>query len=69
MNPHLFHGWLLDLYLDQEDGLSLWFIDQETDERVRIKQPFPVQFFATGQNEQLRALWKELRKRPCVILL
>ncbi|HNX45250.1 MAG TPA: DNA polymerase domain-containing protein [Anaerolineaceae bacterium] len=69
MNPHLFHGWLLDLYLDQEDGLSLWFIDQETDERVRFKQPFPVQFFATGQNEQLRALWKELRKRPCVTSL
>jgi DNA polymerase-2 len=55
-----FRGWLLDLYLNQEEGLTLWFIGED-DRRVCFRQAFPVSFYAAGPNEQLRALWKRVR--------
>jgi len=54
-------GWLLDLYEDAVDGLSLWFITEEG-ARIRLRQKMEVVFYATGENEQLRALWKFLRR-------
>ena len=65
----LFRGWLLDLYLDKQDGLILWFISEQDDSRVCFKQAFPVSFYAAGENQRLRALWKRLAKQEGVISL
>ncbi len=64
-----FKGWLLDLYLNREEGLSLWFISADDDSRVCFKQHFPVTFYASGPHETLRALWKMLSARPGVLSL
>ena len=64
-----FKGWLLDLYLNEEEGLSLWFISAEDDSRVCFKQNFPVTFYVSGPHEVLRALWKMLSGRPGVLSL
>ena len=61
-----FHGWLLDLYLNQEEGLTLWFIGED-DRRVCFKQAFPVSFYVAGPNEQLRALWKRVNGKTGVL--
>ncbi len=61
-------GWLLDLYEDADDGLSLWFITEDG-ARIRLRQKMEVVFYATGENEQLRALWKLLRRYPEVLSL
>ncbi len=63
-----FRGWLLQLYEDPVDGLRLWFI-ADTGERILLRQPMPVTFYAAGENEKLRALWKFLRPQPGVISL
>ena len=65
----LFRGWLLDLYLDKQDGLILWFISEQDDNRVCFKQAFPVSFYAAGENQRLRALWKRLAKQEGIINL
>ncbi len=57
-----FRGWLLDLYPD-ENGLTLWFI-REDGERIQLHQPFPISFYASGVNAELRALWKWLDSQP-----
>jgi len=61
-------GWLLDLYEDEADGLRLWFISEEG-ERLCLRQPMPITFYAAGEAEQLRALWKMLRQQPGVLSL
>lgn len=61
-----FRGWLLDLYLNQEEGLTLWFIGED-DRRVCFKQAFPVSFYVAGPNEQLRALWKRVNGKAGVL--
>lgn len=61
-------GWLLDLYEDAADGLTLWFITEDG-ARIRLLQRMEVVFYATGANEQLRALWKMLRQYPEVLSL
>lgn len=53
-----FRGWLLDLYLNQQEGLTLWFISEEDDSRISFRQVFPVTFYAAGPNDKLRELWK-----------
>jgi len=64
-----FTGWLLDLYLNKEEGLSLWFISAEDDSRVCFRQRFPVSFYAAGPKETLRALWRMISGRPGVLSL
>ena len=64
-----FRGWLLDLYLNQEEGLSLWFISADDDSRVCFRQHFPVSFYVSGPNETLRALWKMISGRPGILSL
>ncbi|HHX09179.1 MAG TPA: hypothetical protein GX730_07120 [Chloroflexi bacterium] len=64
-----FRGWLLDLYLNQQEGLSLWFISAEDDSRVCFRQQFPVNFYAAGPTETLRALWKTISGHPEVLSL
>ena len=61
-----FRGWLLDLYLNQEEGLTLWFIGED-DRRVCFRQAFPVSFYAAGPNEQLRMLWKRVAGKTGVL--
>jgi len=61
-----FRGWLLDLYLNQEEGLTLWFIGED-DRRVCFRQAFPVTFYVAGPSDQLRALWKRLSGKTGVL--
>lgn len=61
-------AWLLDLYEDVDDGLRLWFIT-ESGERICLRQPMPVTFYAAGSNDQLRELWKFLRRQPEIVSL
>ena len=61
-------GWLLDLYEDAVDGVRLWVISDEG-ERICLHQPMPITFFAAGETDQLRALWKMLRRQRGVISL
>lgn len=61
-------GWLLDLYEDAVDGVRLWIISEEG-ERLCLHQPMPITFYAAGEAEQLRALWKMLRRQPGVLSL
>lgn len=55
-------GWLLDLYPDQE-GLVFWLLSDDG-QRLRLRQPFPVTFYAAGPPSRLRALWRFLRSQP-----
>jgi DNA polymerase-2 len=57
-----FNGWLLDTYEDPREGIVLWFITEEG-ERVRLRQRFPVTFYAAGPAPQLRRLWRFLREQ------
>ncbi len=59
-------GWLFDLFDDPEDGAVLWLI-ADSGERVRLRQPFPITFYAAGPAEQLRALWRWLREQPVAV--
>jgi hypothetical protein len=54
-----FTGWLLDLFEDPREGLVLYFIDEQGP-RWRLWRPFPVTFYALGEDAQLRALWQHL---------
>ena len=40
-------GWLLDLYEDPLGGLALWLLDDDGARR-RLRQRFPVTFYAAG---------------------
>lgn len=61
MTSNAFRGWLLDLYLNQQNGISLWFISETDDRRVCFSQPFPVTFYASGDHSELRRLWKQIK--------
>ena len=77
-------GWLLDLYPDSNDGLTLWLLEGRAAEGSggskrffgsaeptapalqarRLRQSFPLTFYAAGSPGRLRQLWKYLRARP-----
>ncbi len=61
-------GWLLDLYEDAVDGLCLWFI-AEDGARPCLHQKLEAVFYASGDSEQLRSLWKALRRYSEVVSL
>ncbi len=62
-------GWLLDIYTDpQEGGLVLWLLGEDG-HRHRLRQHFPVTFYAAGEPAQLRALWRYLRDHPAHVYL
>ena len=63
-----FTGWLLDLFEDPREGLVLYFIDEQGP-RHRLTRPFPVTFYALGEDAELRALWQHLGDRPREITL
>ena len=56
-------GWLLDLYEDAADGLTLWLLADDG-RRLRLAQPFPVTFYAAGPPADLRRLWRWLESQP-----
>lgn len=49
-----FSGWLLDLFEDRQSGIILWFISREG-RRIRLRQEFPVTWYARGTENELRA--------------
>lgn len=63
-----FEGWLLDLYADPEEGVVVWFIGKDG-KRHRLRQPFPVTFYAAAPAPRLRALWRFLRAQPTSVSL
>jgi DNA polymerase II len=63
-----FTGWLLDLFEDPREGLVLYFIDEQGP-RWRLTRPFPVTFYALGEDAELRAVWQHLSDRPREITL
>lgn len=69
MSAETFRGWLLDLYVNQQDGINLWFISETDDRRVCFTQLFPVIFYAAGDHSELRRLWKQLHGREDVTVL
>jgi DNA polymerase II len=54
-------GWLLDVYDDPAEGVVLWFLDEDGTRR-RLRQDFPVTFYAAGTPTELRTLWRFLEK-------
>ena len=61
-------GWLLDLYGHPDDGVVVWLLGDDG-ERHRLHQPFPIAFYAAGETETLRSLWRFLEERfPAVKL-
>lgn len=63
-----YRGWLLDLYPDGDDGLTLW-LAAEDGSRVRLSQPFPITFYAAGSAARLGEIWRYLRNRVSGIQL
>jgi DNA polymerase-2 len=61
-------GWLLDLYEDPHGGVILWLLE-ESGERLRLLQPFPVTFYASGPAARLRALWQYLEAQSIPLKL
>ena len=61
-------GWLLDVYADPQDGVALWLLSEDG-QRLRLRQPFPVTFYAAGPEARLRDLWRYLRSQPQAVKL
>lgn len=58
-------GWLLDLYEDPLGGLILWFLGDDG-KRRRLRQRFPITFYAAGSTGRLADLrcWIERQPAP-----
>ena len=61
-------GWLLDLFADPQGGVVLWLLGDDG-KRHRLRQPFPVTFYAAGPAARLRALWRFLHAQPVAVVL
>jgi hypothetical protein len=61
-------GWLLDVYAHPQDGLVVWLLDDDGTRR-RLRQPFPVTFYAAGPPARLRAMWRFLKEQPLLLKL
>lgn len=61
-------GWLFDLFADPQGGVVLWLLGDDG-KRHRLRQSFPVTFYAAGPAARLRALWRFLRAQPFPITL
>lgn len=65
MSEH--RGWLLDVYADPQQGLAVWLLEEGPEgalRRLRLRQEFPVTFYAAGTAAQLRQLWRYLQALP-----
>jgi DNA polymerase-2 len=56
-------GWLLDVYPDSQAGVALWLVGEDG-QRYRLRQTFPVTFYAAGPAPRLRDLWRYLEAQP-----
>jgi DNA polymerase-2 len=56
-----YEGWILDIFEDPKDGLVLYIVAQDH-QRHRLTTPFPITFYALGNNTELRSLWTYLRR-------
>jgi DNA polymerase II len=54
-------GWLLDMYMDAERGVVLWFLCEDGKRRC-LHQSFPVTFYAAGPAHRLHELCQYLKK-------
>jgi len=61
-------GWLLDLYPNQNGGITLWLLGEDG-KRYQLYQKFPITFYAEGRNEELRAAWAWLKSQPIPVTL
>jgi DNA polymerase II len=61
-------GWLLDLYPNRNGGITLWLMGEDG-RRYQLVQDFPVAFYVTGKNEQLRRAWQYLKSQPVPVSL
>jgi DNA polymerase II len=61
-------GWLLDLYDSKEEGVVLWVLADDG-RRMRLQQPFPVTFYASGPSPRLRAFWQYLETKDAHVRL
>jgi DNA polymerase-2 len=55
-------GWLLDVYDDPVDGLAVWLLGDDG-RRRRLRQAFPLTFYASGAEARLKALEGFLAQR------
>ena len=62
-------GWLLDVYADPRDGVTLWFLDGGEGARLRLSQAFPITFYISGTPERLRTVWRFLKSQPVSLTL
>lgn len=49
----LLNGWLMDVYDDPLDGLAVWLLGDDG-QRRRLRQAFPVTFYASGPESRLK---------------
>ncbi len=62
-------GWLLDVYAEPpgdpagQAGLVIWLLADDG-RRLRLRQPFPLTFYAAGPDRRLRLLWRFLKSQP-----
>ena len=55
-------GWLLDVYANETE-LILWIISDDGT-RQRLRQTFPITFYAAGPFPRLRQVWQFVKKQP-----
>lgn len=65
-NVYEFSGWLLDLYEDQQSGIIIWFI-KENSQRIRLRQKFAIRFYAEGSKKEIENLSVFLQSQPLSI--
>lgn len=56
-------GWLLDVYPDSEEYISLWLLG-DNGNRYRLEQVFPVTFYIAGPESRLQAASQYLQAQP-----
>ncbi|MBL0348098.1 DNA polymerase domain-containing protein [Candidatus Villigracilis affinis] len=54
-------GWLLDVYAE-EDGITLWLLTDD-DKRLHLRMEFDITFYAAGDFNLLRQVWKYLKEK------
>ncbi|MFK7804399.1 MAG: DNA polymerase domain-containing protein [Anaerolineae bacterium] len=67
-NTTKLEGWLLQTYLNEERGMTVWFID-DLGERHRFQLGLDVTFYAAGPFPRLRQLWRFLQAQPFALSL
>jgi DNA polymerase II len=58
-------GWVLDMFAAPRDGLAVWFICEDGS-RYRFTHPFPITFYAAGDESLRRRLHEMFANRPGV---